>query len=189
MLCFESWENTRAATRALKMEGTREHCNEHARVAIPLYTISTYQHIHIKWSVIFQAGFPHIYKFTATPWFVCLVYSLPSNIFYWVLFSFYRTPEDRTKLPLNLRSWKNDLSQTNCLGFVVFLMYNFHLSLAGCIISSGDEKIIQFLLFELFYVCFSPLFSGVFLNVICYSIKKNGNSVVVGFVLSSEVKN
>ena len=30
---------------------------------------------------------------------------------------------------------------------------------------------------------------GVFLNLICYSIKKNGNSVVVGFVLSSEVKN
>ena len=39
-------------------------------------------------------------------------------------------------------------------------------------------------------MCFSPLFSGVFLNVICYSInKKNGNSVVVGFVLSSEVTN
>ena len=28
-----------------------------------------------------------------------------------------------------------------------------------------------------------------FLNVICYSIQKNGNSVVVGFVLSSEVRN
>ena len=38
-------------------------------------------------------------------------------------------------------------------------------------------------------MCFSPLCSGVFLNVICYSIKKNGNSVVVGFVLFSEVKN
>ena len=66
-------------------------------------------------------------------------------------------------------------------------MYNFHLSLAA--LSPSDEKIIRFLLFEWFYVCFSPLFSGVFLNVICYSIKKNGNSVVVGFVLSSEVKN
>ena len=62
-----------------------------------------------KWSVIFQAGFPHIYKFTATPWFVCLLYSLPSNIFYWVLFSFYRTPEDRTKLPLKSHSWKKTI--------------------------------------------------------------------------------
>ena len=43
-------------------------------------------------------------------WFVCLVYSLPSNIFYpilfWVLLSFYRPPEDRSKLALNLLSWK-----------------------------------------------------------------------------------
>ena len=38
-------------------------------------------------------------------------------------------------------------------------------------------------------MCFSYLFFGVFLNVFCYGIKKNGNSVVVGFVLSSEVKN
>ena len=92
-----------------------------------------------KWSVILQAGFPHI-SFTATPWFVCLLYSLPSNIFYWVLFSFYRTPEDRTRLPLNLHSWKNDLSQTNCLVFVVFLMYNFHLSLAALYYFVGRRK-------------------------------------------------
>ena len=37
---------------------------------------------------------------------------------------------------------KNDLSQDNWLVFVVFLMYNFHLSLAALIISSGGEKII-----------------------------------------------
>ena len=67
-------------------------------------------------------------------------------------------------------------------------MYNFHLSLATLYYFVGDEKIIRFLLFEWFYVGFSPLFSGVFLNVNCYSIKKNGNSVVVDFVLSSEVK-
>ena len=30
-------------TRALKMEGTLEHFNEHAHAAIPLYTISTYR--------------------------------------------------------------------------------------------------------------------------------------------------
>ena len=30
-------------TRALKMEGTREHFNEHAHAAIPLYTTSTYR--------------------------------------------------------------------------------------------------------------------------------------------------
>ena len=72
------------------------------------------------------------YLIYSDQWFVCLLYSaLPSNMFYWVLFSFYRTPEDRTKLPVNLHSWKNDLFQTNCLVFVVFLMYNFHLSLTA----------------------------------------------------------
>ena len=29
-----------------------------------------------------------------------------SSIFHWVLFSFYRTPEEGTKLALNLHSWK-----------------------------------------------------------------------------------
>ena len=54
-------------------------------------------------------------------------------------------------------------------------MYNFHLFPAALyyLVRRGKNYLI----------------SGVFLNVICYSIKKNGNSVVVGFVLSSEVKN
>ena len=51
-----------------------------------------------------------IYLCRRPPLFVCIVYSLPSNIFYpilyWVLLSFYRPPEDRTKLALNLHSWK-----------------------------------------------------------------------------------
>ena len=68
-------------------------------------------------------------------------------------------------------------------------MYNFHLSLAALYYFAERRKNYPISSFEWFYVCFSPLFSGVFLNVICYSIKKNGNSVVVGFVLSSEVKN
>ena len=69
-------------------------------------------------------------------------------------------------------------------------MYNFLLSLAVLYYFVGRRKnypISSFL--NWFYVCFSPLLSGVFLNVIGYSIKKNGNSVVFGFVLSSEVKN
>ena len=45
---------------------------------------------------------------------------------------------------------KNDVSENNGLVSVVFLMYNFPLSLAAllCNISSGGEKIIRFLLFE-----------------------------------------
>ena len=46
----------------------------------------------------------------------------------------------------------------------------------------------EFFFLNWFYVCFMPLFSGVLLNVVRYS-KKNGNSVVFGFVFSSEVKN
>ena len=33
--------------------------------------------------------------------FVCLVYSLRSNVFFLVLFRYYRTPEKRTKSALN----------------------------------------------------------------------------------------
>ena len=47
-----------------------------------------------------------IFNSRRPPWFLCLVYSLPSNIFYQVLFSFYRTFEDRNKWALNLHSWK-----------------------------------------------------------------------------------
>ena len=44
---------------------------------------------------------------------------------------------------------KNDLSQNNCLVFVVFLTYNFHLSLAAL-----RCNIIRFLLLNAFYVFF-----------------------------------
>ena len=64
-------------------------------------------------------------------------------------------------------------------------MYNFHLSLAALYYFVGrPKKLSDFFFLNWFYVCFSPLFSGVFLNVICYSIKKNGNSVLFGFILS-----
>ena len=70
-----------------------------------------------KWTVhiYLHAGFLHI-QFMATPWFVCLVYSLLSNIYFLILFSFYRPPKDRTKLALNLDSWK-----TICLKIIAFL--------------------------------------------------------------------
>ena len=44
--------------------------------------------------------------------FVCLVYWLPSSIFYWVLFSFYGTPGNRAKLVLNLHSSKRFISKS-----------------------------------------------------------------------------
>ena len=85
--------------------------------------------------------------------FLCLVFSLPSNILYCVLFSFYGAPGDRTKLALDLRTQlQNDLSQNSCLIFVVFLTYNFLSQSVSrctqCDISSGGETIIRFLLFE-----------------------------------------
>ena len=66
-----------------------------------------------------------IFNTHVTLWFL-LVYLLPSNIFCWVLFSFYKTPEDTKFTQL-----KNNLSQTNCLVFVIFLIYKFHLPLAA----------------------------------------------------------
>ena len=49
----------------------------------------------------------------------------------------------------------------------LFLKYNFHLFLTA-LYSSGGEKNVGFLLFELVLHVFSPSFSGVFLNIIRY---------------------
>ena len=74
------------------------------------------------------------------------MYSLPSDIFYWVLFSFYRTPEDRTKLSLNLPSWKPIYLKLIALFLSSFWWTTFiFLSLRCNIVSSGGENI-QFLL-------------------------------------------
>ena len=82
------------------------------------------------------------------PWFVCLVYSLTSNIFHWVLFSFYGTTGDRTKLALNLHSWKTIYLKTIALFLSSFWCTTFIFFSLRCNISSGGEKIIRFLLFE-----------------------------------------
>ena len=71
----------------------------------------------------------------------------------------------------------------------MFLLYNFHLFLAVLNFLSGDERIFRFLLFELDLRVFSPILSGVFLNVICYSKRMRILWYnVFDFVLSSEVK-
>ena len=94
---------------------------------------------------------------------VCLFSVFASfKYIYWVLFSFYRTPEDRTKLALNLHSWKNDLSQTNCLVLLYFWCTTFFFLSLCYIISSGDEKIIRFLLFWIGFMCASRLYFLVF---------------------------
>ena len=58
-------------------------------------------------------------------------------------------------------------------------MYNFHLSLTA-LYSSGGEKNVGFLLFELVLHVFSPLFSGVFkilsvIEILCYSVRSQNN--------------
>ena len=82
------------------------------------------------------------------PWFVCLVHLLTSNIFHWLLFSFYGTPGDRTKLALNLQSWKTIYLKTIALFLSSFWCTTFIFFSLRCNISSGGEKIIRFLLFE-----------------------------------------
>ena len=81
-------------------------------------------------------------------WFVCLVYWLPSNIFYWVLFSFYGTPGNRAKLVINLHSWKTIYLKVIALFLSSFWCTTFFFLSLPCNISSGGEKIIRFLLFE-----------------------------------------
>ena len=76
-------------------------------------------------------------------WFVCLVYSLTSNIFHWVLFSSYGTPGDRTKLALNLHSWKTIYLKTIALLLSSFWCATFIFFSPRCNISSGGEKILR----------------------------------------------
>ena len=89
------------------------------------------------------------------PWFVCLVYSLPSNIFHWVLFSFYGTPGDRAKLVLNLNSWKTIYLKIIALFLSSFCCTTFLFLSLRCKISSA-KKLSDFFFLNSFHVRFSP---------------------------------
>ena len=65
---------------------------------------------------------------------------------------------------------KNDLSQDNWLVFVVFLMYNFHLSLAALYNFVGRrKKLSEFLLLNWFLLVFFTLMVWCFLK--CYTLQ------------------
>ena len=102
---------------------------------------------------------------------VCFFYSEFTSLKYifWVLFSFYWTPKDRIKLVLNLHSWKTIYLKIIAMFLLSFWCTTFiFLSLCWCI-SSGDEKIFGYFLFELVsHVIFAFTF-WCFLNVIHYS--------------------
>ena len=97
-----------------------------------------------------HAGF-FTFNLRRPPWFVCLVYLLPSNIFYWVLFSFYGTPGDRPNLALNLHSWKTIYLNIIALFLSSFWCTTFIVLLLRCNVSS-----ISFL--NLFYEFFAEDF-------------------------------
>ena len=83
---------------------------------------------------------------------------------FWVLFSFYRTLKDKTKSVLNLNSWKTIYLKIIGMFLSSFWCTTFIFLLRRWIVLSGREKIFLLLLFNWFYVCFSPLFSSVFLR-------------------------
>ena len=103
-----------------------------------------------------------IFNLRRLPWFVCLVYSLPWNIFYWVLFSFYRTFEERTRWALNLHSWKTIYLKIIGLFLSCFWCTTFIFLWPHCIISSGGEKIIWISSFKLVFTCVFHLYGLVF---------------------------
>ena len=104
-----------------------------------------------------------------------------------ILFSFYRPPKDRTKLALNLDSWKTIYLKIIALFLSFFFMYNFHLSLAARCCFVGQQKhFFDFFFLNWFYMGFSPLFSGAFFNVICYSKRMEILLYLVSFVLWSK---
>ena len=90
----------------------------------------------------------HLILIRWPPWFVCLVYLPPSNIFHWVLFSFYGTLGDSAKLVLNLHFWKTIYLKIIALFLSSFRFTTFLFLLLRCNLLLGGEKIIWFLLFE-----------------------------------------
>ena len=106
------------------------------------------------------------------------MYLLPSNIFCWVSFSFYRTPEERAKWALNLRSWKTIYLKIIGLFLSYFWCTTFNFLLL-C-----SEKIIWFLLFKLvWHVSFT--FTLYFLLFSCSAFHKNFDKRFLKFVWNS----
>ena len=103
--------------------------------------------------------------------FVCLVYSLLSNIFYWVLLSFYRTPEDRTKLALNLHHWK--MIYLNIIGLFLscFWCTTFIFLSLRCI-RRAAKKMSDFFFLNWYDMCFHPHFLVVFLKILSVMVKE-----------------
>ena len=129
-----------------------------------------------------------IFNLRRPPWFVYLVYLLPWNIFYCVVFSFYRPFEERTRWAPNLHSWKPMYLKIIGLFLLSFWYTTFIFLSPRCIISLAGEKIIWFLLLNWFLQVFFTFMVWCFRK--CYLLRwKNENSVVFGFVLSCKVIN
>ena len=109
-----------------------------------------------------------IFNLRRPPWFVCLVHSLAWNIFYWVLFSFYRPFEERTRWALNLHSWKPIYLKIIGLFLLSFLCTTFVFLSPRCIISLGGENIIWFLLLNWFLRVFLTFMVSCFRK--CYPL-------------------
>ena len=77
------------------------------------------------------------------------VFRFPQIYFIESCSGFYRTLEDRTKLALNLPSWKPIYLKLIALFLSSFWWTTFIFLSLRCIILSGGEKIIRFLVFEL----------------------------------------
>ena len=73
----------------------------------------------------------------------------------------------RTKLALNLHSWK--MIYLNIIGLFLssFLCTTFIFLSLRCV-RRAAKKISDFFFLDWYYMCFSPLFSGVFWNIISY---------------------
>ena len=102
----------------------------------------------------------------------CEVIRVLSNIYFLILFSFYRPPKDRTKLPLNLDGWKTIYLKIIALFLSVFFDVQLSsFSRCAVLFRQAAKNFFEFFFLNWFYVCFIPLFSGVFLNVVRYSKK------------------
>ena len=95
---------------------------------------------------------------------VCLISLFASSKYiFWSLIQLLQSAWEKNYVGTNLARLKYDLSQNNWLVFVVFFIYNFHLSFTALHYLSHAKKLSDFLFLnctlDMSFRCYFPVFS------------------------------
>ena len=113
-----------------------------------------------------------IFNLRRPVWFVCLVYLLRSNIIFWVLSSYYRTHEKRTKWALDWHSWNTIYLKIIGLFSSSFWCTTFIFLALCCIICHMAKKLSDFFFLNWFLHCVFRLHCLVFSQMLSVLVKE-----------------